>query len=142
MSPSGFSRVFPGLLVLVLLGVAPSLRAQEKGESLDDLTRRARAAWSSRDYGAAAEALTALVARDAENSSAWYRLGYALHFQGRLDEALKAHVKAAEFPETCGLASYNAACVHALGESAKLTRRRPLRAPPRARHGARLGPGR
>ena len=50
-----------------------------------------------------------------ENAMAWFNLGYSLHAQGRLDEALVAHKKAAEMPGPAQtLAIYNTACAYAL----------------------------
>ena len=56
-----------------------------------------------------------------DNAMAWFNLGYSLHAQGRLDEALVAHKKAAEMPgQTRVLAIYNTACAYALkGETDK-----------------------
>ena len=50
-----------------------------------------------------------------DNGMAWFNLGYSLHVQGKLEDALVAHQKAAEIPgvrQTLGM--YNAACAHAL----------------------------
>lgn len=84
------------------------------GGKIDELREKAGVAWSSQDWPAATEALEALIAEDPTDGNAWYRLGYALHAAGRLDDALAAHVKATEFPEGRELGSYNAGCVYAL----------------------------
>ncbi len=48
------------------------------------------------------------------HAGAWFFLGYALHMDGQLDEAIKAHTKAATFPPVAGTALYNLGCAHAL----------------------------
>ncbi len=65
-------------------------------------------------YDEAAEKLAAIAAVEPQNAKAIQLHGYALHAAGRLDEALIVHQRAAEFPETAAVASYNIACVHAL----------------------------
>ena len=66
------------------------------------------------DFAGAESVFRAITARDDSHAQAWMLLGYALHAQKKLDEALAAHEKAATFPEVAATASYNAACVHAL----------------------------
>lgn len=85
----------------------------------DALRLSADAAWQARDYPKAAEAFATLTAAAPTDAEAWYRLGYALHALGRLDEALPAHRKAAELatddqPRIRANAHYNVACVFAL----------------------------
>ena len=65
-------------------------------------------------YDEAAEKLAAIAAARPDHAKAVQLHGYALHAAGRLDEALVVHMRAAEFPETASVASYNIACVHAL----------------------------
>ena len=69
---------------------------------------------NERDWAAAAEAARAVVTADPEHAPAWAMLGYALHADGRLDEALPAHLMAAEFPQTAPLGMHNIACVYSL----------------------------
>lgn len=65
-------------------------------------------------YDEAAEKLAAIAAARPDSAKAVQLQGYALHAAGRLDEALVVHQRAAEFPETAAIATYNIACVHAL----------------------------
>lgn len=48
------------------------------------------------------------------HAGAWFFLGYSLHMDGQLDEAIEAHAKAATFPQVAGTALYNLGCAHAL----------------------------
>ena len=48
---------------------------------------------------------------------AWFRLGYSLHALGRLDAAITAHRKAAEFANIRPVALYNLGCAHALNKN-------------------------
>lgn len=110
------------LLVLMLLACPTT--AQE-GAGTDALRRAAERAWRARDYAAAVEPLAALTAAAPADAQAWYRLGYSLHSLGRLDDALPAHLQAAqratgEQARIRATATYNVACVHALrGEKAQ-----------------------
>ena len=55
-------------------------------------------------------------ARTAANpgeGASWFYLGYAQHAQGKLEEAIPAHERAAGFAQLTTLAGYNAACAHA-----------------------------
>lgn len=58
----------------------------------------------------------ALVDADPGLFDAWFALGYALHAQGKIDEALPAHLEAAKSPvrATASVAHYNAGCAYAL----------------------------
>lgn len=58
----------------------------------------------------------ALVEADPGLFDAWFALGYALHAQGKIDEALPAHLEAAKSPvrATASVAHYNAGCAYAL----------------------------
>ncbi len=66
------------------------------------------------DFAKAAEIYQGILKEDRNNAFASYRLGYALHGAGNLDEALKAHTKATRFEGVAPIATYNIACVHAL----------------------------
>lgn len=102
--------------VSVLLALA--VPAQEKKgfteATVNEVTQQANDALQAQDFEAAATAFKKLVQMQPKNARAWHLLGYSLHGAGKLDEALKYHLKAAEFPEVTGVATYNVACVHAL----------------------------
>ena len=99
------------MLCFVLL-ICSGISAQEEpGQP----TVVAEKAFYARDWKAAASAYTKVVAKDPTDGTAWYRLGYALHAQGKLDEALEAHVAASNLESRFRpTATFNAACVHAL----------------------------
>ena len=69
-----------------------------------------RALVQAGDFPGAVLLLEPFVEANADHAPAWYFLGYALHAQGKFEEALPAHEKAASFPRTAGGGAYNAAC--------------------------------
>lgn len=94
--------------VLLLLG---HVCAQQQ---TDALMSKAVAAMEAGDVDAAVAGFKAVIEKAPDSGRAWHLLGYTLHGAGRLDDALKAHKKAAEFPESRAIATYNIACVYAL----------------------------
>ena len=80
--------------------------------------QQARTLIQQNDLPAAEALLHSLTADEPKNGAAWYWLGYSLHAQGKLEAALVAHRKAAEFTAHKPDALFNAACVHArLGDA-------------------------
>ena len=83
----------------------------------------ARAGCRGRDGGPPAQAggvragsgglAGAIVDADPSNGAACYHLGRALHADGRLEQALPLHERAASFPGFEARARYNLACAHA-----------------------------
>lgn len=100
--------------VLLTAAFSSFLFAQEPAVDLAKVKQQANAAMQSEDYVAAAAAFKKLTEANPKDGQSWQLLGYSLHASGKLDEALPAHMKAAEFPRFTGIASYNVACVHAL----------------------------
>lgn len=98
---------------LVVAALSTFLAAQQPAAELGKWKQEANAAMQAKDYAAAA-AWKKVTDADPKEGQAWQLLGYSLHVAGKLDEALPAHKKAAEFPRFKGIASYNIACVHAL----------------------------
>ncbi len=81
-----------------------------------DLDRRARVE-QALDGGHWAMAIGLLgphVSQNPDDAGAVFYLGYALHADGQLDEALRFHMRAADFPSTRAAATYNWACALAL----------------------------
>ena len=74
----------------------------------------ANALYDAKKYAEAVDAFKAITVAHPDNGEAWFKLGYCLHATGRLDEALVAHAKAAEFPLYRAVALYNLGCAHAL----------------------------
>ncbi len=100
-------------LPLALSLLAAVLPAQEQADP-GKLRKTADAAVASQDWEAAVASYRKLVAADPTDGRAWHMLGYSLHASGDLDGALEVHIKATGFPAVAPVASYNAACVHAL----------------------------
>jgi Flp pilus assembly protein TadD len=74
----------------------------------------ANALFAAEKYAEAVEPFRAITEAQPQNGEAWFKLGYCLHATGRLDEALVAHAKAAEFPDYRAAGLYNLGCAHAL----------------------------
>lgn len=102
------------LRVLLAAALATMLAAQTPTPDLKKLRMEAQAAAQAGDYQTAAASFQKLVDADPKDAQAWHMLGYSLHATGKLDEALAAHQKTAEFPATAPVGCYNAACVFAL----------------------------
>ncbi len=62
----------------------------------------------------ASRLLREVVREDPDNGRAWFMLGYSLHADGQLDEAIEAHKRASTFEEFKGIALYNLGCAYAL----------------------------
>ncbi len=92
----------------------PEKKAKESAAPKEDLRPAADAAFAAQSWAEAAELYAEVVKTSPDDGTAWHHLGYALHVTGKHDEALAAHEKAAEIPETAGIGAYNAACVHSL----------------------------
>ncbi|RMF80548.1 MAG: tetratricopeptide repeat protein [Planctomycetota bacterium] len=75
---------------------------------------QADAYFQQQNWEKAAEAYEAITKASPRNAAAWFRLGYALHMMGKLDRAIVAHRKAAEFPQIRATALYNLGCAYAL----------------------------
>ncbi len=84
-----------------------------KAEVEEQLTK-AQELIESEDYDEAAKIYKKILDDDPKNAFACYRLGYALHAAGKLDEAIVYHEKATKFPGTCGIANYNWGCALSL----------------------------
>jgi tetratricopeptide (TPR) repeat protein len=100
------------LLATTLIIAGSSL---SNAQTVEEVKTKAVAAWSEQNWEQAASLYEKVVKADAKDATAWHRLGYALHALGRLDEALPAHQKSAEFTgSAAATGAYNAACVYAL----------------------------
>lgn len=89
---------------------APASKPASQAAPMADAQKKLQAG----DYAGAAAGFRAVLEAKPEHPQANYLLGYALHSQGKHEEALALHEKAARFPATASMASYNAACAHAL----------------------------
>lgn len=70
--------------------------------------------FQDQDWDRAAKAYDAIVRKNPKIGLAWHRLGYALHIQGKWDEAIAAHAKSAEFPNLRAVSKFNLGCAYAL----------------------------
>lgn len=110
--------IAPGLLCLLTLTAPTALqgcaaRAQEKPPAQTQL-QSAQQLIGQKKFAEAEVILAQVVAQDPQSGAGWMQLGYARHAQNKLETALEAHLKAAEFPQFKPTALYNAACVYAL----------------------------
>lgn len=117
----------PGIVALVglvfgLAAIRPwrDLPAINSRSSLQTIAKRtslditaARQLLRQERWSDAAEILRSVTRADPSLGSGWFDLGYALHAAGRWDDAIAAHLRAAEFPELRGGAWYNVACAQA-----------------------------
>jgi len=108
------------LLVPLFCGfLSFAVPAQGKGDT-SKLFQEGATAANEGDFEKAIPALKKVTEAEPKNGRAWLLLGYSLHGNKQLDEALPVHLKAAEFPEVAAIATYNVACVHSLkGEKDK-----------------------
>src|SRR5712671_659744 len=112
--PDGKRVTMNKLIAVMFCGLlAVPVCAQEKVD-VQKLQTQAQEAVQSEQWDVAAAAFKKLTEAEPKEGRNWHMLGYTLHAAGKLDEALKVHLKAAEFPEVAPVATYNAACVYAL----------------------------
>jgi tetratricopeptide repeat protein len=100
---------FP-LLLSCLVAPAP---AQDRAAA-EAAFRDGQTAVQGKEFMDAVAAFQKATEADPGFGRAWHMLGYSLHAAGKLDEALKIHLKATEFPDVAPVATYNVACVHSL----------------------------
>lgn len=71
-------------------------------------------AMNAQDYSRAEKLCREILAEDSSNHQAVFLLGYNLHAQGELDEAILYHLRATSHEGTAPLAYYNLGCAQAL----------------------------
>ncbi len=106
--------VLPGGALLIGNHGSHQASATTSTDLADKWRSDARIAMAVKDWGTATRALGKIVDRCPNDARSWFLMGYALHADGRLDEAIKVHLKATEFPSTRVLALYNLSCAFAL----------------------------
>ncbi len=112
----GLAWISTACLVTCAAFVPPSAEGQQP-RRLAPATPEARAAdeaFRKQDWAAAAKAYEEITRSNPKDGVAWYRLGYALHADGKYEAAIKAHRKAGEFPDFKAVGHYNLACALAL----------------------------
>ena len=103
-----------GLALMFVFGVSAG-HAQDDSEKL---LRDAESAMQDQDFETAVELLTKFTKKVDDNGLAWFQLGYSLHMCKKMDEAIKAHTKAAEFAEFKATALYNLGCAYSIKKDA------------------------
>ena len=120
------SLALTSVLSLALLGQMGHLAVaqdekQEQQDEVDvaELMQQGQMALGNAAWGKAADAFRKATKADAKNGMAWHLLGYALHSDGKLDEAIKMHTKAATFETVKGISLYNLGCAYSLKKDTK-----------------------
>ena len=93
---------------------ATFVQSNDAKDFVVDLRFEAQRALRDKDWSAAVTTLSKVVKEAPDDGRSWFLLGYALHANGQLDEAIKIHRKASEFPPTRPVALYNLSCAFAL----------------------------
>ncbi len=65
-------------------------------------------------WGEAAKVYREILKLQPKNGFAWFQLGYVLHADRKLEEAIKIHIEAAKFGNVRSTALYNLACAYSL----------------------------
>lgn len=86
-------------------------------DNADELMTTGTELMNSQEFARAAQVFRKVVEIQPDNGMAWFRLGYCLHIDGQLDEAIEVHRKAAEFDGTGPVAAYNLACAYSLKDN-------------------------
>lgn len=100
--------------------VVPSaLAANEESQAitsqfLREQLLRANTLFQARNWAEAGQAYREVTEEFPSVGLAWHRLGYALHVQGNLEEAIPCHQEAAQFRNFRAVSLYNLCCAHAL----------------------------
>ena len=92
----------------------PQLASAQDEQSPVEMFREGGRLIQLEEFGEAAKIFRKVVKADEDNAQAWLMLGYALHMDGKLDEALKMHEKTSTFSQTKGIGFYNMGCAYAL----------------------------
>jgi len=108
------------LSLIVLPGSGLVVRAWQdspvsaSASDVQALKQEAEQAAKRQDWKTAAVKFREVVEQNDVDGRAWLMLGYCLHADGRLDEAIVVHQRAATFPRVKRIALYNLACAYAL----------------------------
>ena len=97
------------------VGMVATLELPESERIPKGIWQEAEKAFSNEDWKLASEKYAEFLdMREDNEGSIWFRFGYALHSQGKYEEAMRAHREAAEFARYAPTARYNLACALAL----------------------------
>ncbi|MCA9193967.1 MAG: hypothetical protein KDB03_19480 [Planctomycetales bacterium] len=118
--PSWGAWSMVALLAIALLPGMQWTRGSNVVGNTNDIEFRAKVRYAvdRQEWQTVIDLLRPIYEECPDNVEATFWLGLALHMDGKLDEAIEFHSKAAQFPETACVATYNWACALALkGES-------------------------
>lgn len=101
------------LIVGLVVGVGQPLMAQED-QTLEEKFAEGQELIAQEKLEEAITLFRGITESNEEVGAGWFFLGYALHMNGNLEEAMKVHKKAAGFDRFAGIATYNLGCAHAL----------------------------
>src|SRR5262245_10727822 len=90
------SSILAPVLLLVAVAIAPAQGVQDKPKDKQAVTaalRDGQTALADSDFEAGIAAFRKVTELDPANARGWQLLGYCLHAQKRLDEALPIHLK-------------------------------------------------
>ncbi|MEE8169574.1 MAG: tetratricopeptide repeat protein [Phycisphaerae bacterium] len=98
-----------------IVAVPPNVNAFQMGRRpVSPEMIEANGHFTAKNWSEAAKAYEAIVKKNPDDGVAWHRLGYSLHALGKLDRAIEAHKKTAEFPRLRRTGRYNLGCAYAL----------------------------
>jgi len=108
------ARAAAAALAVVVFAAGGLAQADVDKQLVKKLHEQGKVLLQKQEYEKAAATFRKLTEVAPKDAAGWQLLGYSLHAAGKLDEALPAHLRAAEFPQVASVAAYNVACVHAL----------------------------
>lgn len=101
-------------------GFALLMARVDGDEELEKQIEAGNQAVQEGEFGQAVSTYQDIVSKHKDHGYAHYRLGYALHANGQLDDAIVQHKKAAKFKSFAPVATYNLACALALKGEAEM----------------------
>lgn len=116
MSSTRFVNWLSGCVVVGLLATTAVAGEDVVKPTVPGSAAALNKAFQKQDWAKVVELGPAAAAEKPSDATMWHHYGYALHMLGKLDDALTAHMKAAELGkgQIRALGLYNAACVHAM----------------------------
>lgn len=98
--------------LLALFAMTPAFAQDE--ESMKEKFESGVQLLQAERFDEAARIFRDITSKKEDAGMAWFYLGYALHADGQLQEAIEVHKKAAGFDEFAAKATYNLACAYSL----------------------------
>jgi uncharacterized protein (TIGR03067 family) len=108
-------RFLQSLALAVLIpAVLVAHQDSDDAEKAQELMQQGTELQRNGEFKEASEIFRQVVELDETIGAAWHLLGYTLHADGQLDEAIKIHKKAATFAEFREISNYNLGCAYSL----------------------------